>query len=108
MKHVLFVAFHYPPESSSSGVLRTAKFARYLGDGKPGFVGHCWAKLADAVKWIKDAGGEPMVAGQTFSGVYRDVVTDDDSYDGMICWRISRPLPATICALQPFLQTKDP
>ncbi|SAK91454.1 PHP-like metal-dependent phosphoesterase [Caballeronia glebae] len=37
-------------------------FARYLGDGKPGFVGHCWAKLADAVKWIKDAGGEPIIA----------------------------------------------
>ncbi|WP_250513469.1 3',5'-nucleoside bisphosphate phosphatase [Caballeronia sp. INDeC2] len=37
-------------------------FARYLGDGKPGFVGHRWAKLADAVKWIKDAGGEPIIA----------------------------------------------
>ncbi|SAK40425.1 3',5'-nucleoside bisphosphate phosphatase [Caballeronia ptereochthonis] len=37
-------------------------FSRYLGDGKPGFVGHRWAKLADAVKWIKDAGGEPIIA----------------------------------------------
>ncbi|BAN23564.1 3',5'-nucleoside bisphosphate phosphatase [Caballeronia insecticola] len=37
-------------------------FARYLGDGKPGFVGHRWAKLADAVKWIRDAGGEPIIA----------------------------------------------
>lgn len=32
MKHVLIVAFHYPPEASSSGVLRTAKFARYLSE----------------------------------------------------------------------------
>jgi len=30
MKHALFIAFHYPPESSSSGVLRTLKFSRYL------------------------------------------------------------------------------
>ena len=30
MKHALFFAFHYPPESSSSGVLRTLKFTRYL------------------------------------------------------------------------------
>jgi 3',5'-nucleoside bisphosphate phosphatase len=37
-------------------------FARYLGDGKPGFVGHRWAKLADAMKWIKGAGGEPVIA----------------------------------------------
>lgn len=32
MKHVVMVAFHYPPEASSSGVLRTLKFSRYLGD----------------------------------------------------------------------------
>lgn len=31
MRHVLFVAFHYPPEASSSGVLRTLKYTRYLG-----------------------------------------------------------------------------
>ena len=28
--HALFVAFHYPPEASSSGVLRTLKYSRYL------------------------------------------------------------------------------
>ena len=32
MKHALFVAFHYPPEASSSGVLRTLKYTRYLVD----------------------------------------------------------------------------
>lgn len=32
MKHALFVVFHYPPEASSSGVLRTLKFSRYLRD----------------------------------------------------------------------------
>lgn len=31
MKHALLVAFHYPPEASSSGVLRTLKYTRYLG-----------------------------------------------------------------------------
>ncbi len=30
LKHALFVAFHYPPEASSSGVLRTLKYSRYL------------------------------------------------------------------------------
>ena len=30
MRHALFVAFHYPPEASSSGVLRTLKYTRYL------------------------------------------------------------------------------
>lgn len=32
MRHALFVAFHYPPEASSSGVLRTLKYSRYLPD----------------------------------------------------------------------------
>lgn len=29
-RHVLVVAFHYPPEASSTGVLRTLKYTRYL------------------------------------------------------------------------------
>jgi glycosyltransferase involved in cell wall biosynthesis len=32
MRHALFVCFHYPPEASSSGVLRTLKFTRYLAE----------------------------------------------------------------------------
>jgi glycosyltransferase involved in cell wall biosynthesis len=32
LRHALFVAFHYPPEASSSGVLRTLKYSRYLGE----------------------------------------------------------------------------
>ena len=32
MKHALFVSFHYPPDASSSGVLRTLKYTRYLVD----------------------------------------------------------------------------
>ncbi len=32
MKHVLMIAFHYPPEASSSGVLRTLKYSTYLAE----------------------------------------------------------------------------
>ena len=32
MRHALFIAFHFPPEASSSGVLRTLKYVRYLHD----------------------------------------------------------------------------
>ncbi|KLU21880.1 phosphoesterase [Caballeronia mineralivorans PML1(12)] len=37
-------------------------FSKYLGDGKPGYVGHRWSKLADSMKWIKAAGGEAVIA----------------------------------------------
>jgi len=37
-------------------------FQRYLTDGKPGYVPHQWATLADAVAWIRGAGGEAVIA----------------------------------------------
>jgi predicted metal-dependent phosphoesterase TrpH len=37
-------------------------FRKYLSDGKPGYVPHRWASLADAVGWIRGAGGIPVIA----------------------------------------------
>ena len=37
-------------------------FRNYLVSGKPGYVPHRWATLADAVGWIKGAGGIAVVA----------------------------------------------
>lgn len=37
-------------------------FKRYLTPGKPGYVEHVWASLADAVGWIHAAGGQAVLA----------------------------------------------
>ncbi len=37
-------------------------FRKYLTEGKPGFVEHRWATLADAVGWITKAGGMAVIA----------------------------------------------
>lgn len=37
-------------------------FRRYLVEGKPGFVPHRWASLAEAVGWIVAAGGTAVLA----------------------------------------------
>lgn len=37
-------------------------FQNYLVEGKPGYVPHRWADLADAVGWIRGAGGMAVVA----------------------------------------------
>jgi predicted metal-dependent phosphoesterase TrpH len=37
-------------------------FKRYLVKGKPGFVGGEWASLEEALGWILDAGGLPVIA----------------------------------------------
>jgi predicted metal-dependent phosphoesterase TrpH len=37
-------------------------FARYLTEGKPGYVAHEWASLGDAAAWIRAAGGTAVIA----------------------------------------------
>ena len=37
-------------------------FRRFLSEGKPGFVPHRWARLGDAVRWIREAGGVAVIA----------------------------------------------
>ena len=37
-------------------------FGRFLTEGKPGYVPHRWAGLAQAVQWILGAGGIPVIA----------------------------------------------
>ena len=37
-------------------------FKRYLVEGKPGYVPHQWATLAEAVEMIGDAGGVAVIA----------------------------------------------
>ncbi len=37
-------------------------FKRFLVPGKPGYVNGCWATLADAVNWIRQAGGVAVIA----------------------------------------------
>jgi hypothetical protein len=40
----------------------TDVFRRFLTEGKPGYVPHRWAKLEEAVAWIRGAGGIAVVA----------------------------------------------
>lgn len=37
-------------------------FSKYLGEGKPGYVPHCWTSLQNAVEWIRGAGGVAVIA----------------------------------------------
>lgn len=37
-------------------------FTKFLVEGKPGFVPHRWARLCDAVHWIRGAGGVAVIA----------------------------------------------
>lgn len=55
---------HFARHLVKTGVCRDPNevFRRYLTPGKPGFVPHQWATLADAVTWIRRAGGMAILA----------------------------------------------
>lgn len=56
---------------------------------------------------FKSPGGKAYTPLQMFSGVFTDTIEDDNTYDGMLCWQVTRPLPAIITALGGFLSTQD-
>lgn len=55
---------HFARHLVESGVCQDTYevFRRFLVEGKPGFVPHRWASLSDAVRWIREAGGEAVIA----------------------------------------------
>jgi len=55
---------HFARHLVERGVCRDTRevFARFLVEGKPGFVPHDWARLAQAVQWIGGAGGVAVLA----------------------------------------------
>jgi 3',5'-nucleoside bisphosphate phosphatase len=55
---------HFARHLVASGVCRDMRdvFSRYLTEGKPGYVPHRWATLADAIQWINAAGGVAVLA----------------------------------------------
>ena len=55
---------HFARHLVASGVMPNVKtvFDHYLARGKPGFVEHQWARLEEAVAWIRAAGGIAVVA----------------------------------------------
>lgn len=55
---------HFARFLVEQGVARDVKsvFQRYLVSGRPGYVPHQWAELADAVAWIRASGGRAVVA----------------------------------------------
>ncbi len=55
---------HFARYMVSIGIARDVPgvFQHYLTPGKPGYVDHRWATLADAIRWITTAGGVAVVA----------------------------------------------
>lgn len=55
---------HFARYLVEQGICKDVKsvFDHYLGQGKPGYVPHQWADLADTLSWIQGAGGLAVIA----------------------------------------------
>lgn len=55
---------HFARYIVEQGYVRDVRsvFEHWLAKGKPGYVGHAWATLDDAVRWIIGAGGMAVIA----------------------------------------------
>lgn len=87
---------------------KTRRNQRYaaLWEGSKGVsMGTSFDKLRPAN--FRAANGDPIGTLETFSGVVEDTIEDDYSFDGMICWRATRPMPANLVAIEGFIQTQD-
>jgi predicted metal-dependent phosphoesterase TrpH len=62
--HQLISRTHFARFLVEQGVCRDTEqvFKNYLIEDKPGYVPHRWASLADAIAWIKAAGGVAVIA----------------------------------------------
>lgn len=57
---------------------------------------------------FKSPGGtQALTLLDLFSGIYWGTVDDNYGFDGMICWEISEPYPATVVALNGFMHMQD-
>lgn len=56
---------------------------------------------------LRQPDGTPYTLVELYSGVFHDILQDDYGYDSMLAWRITRPYPATVLAVGPFIATQD-
>jgi len=52
-------------------------------------------------------GGKQLPYLSTYSGIVRDTLENDFSFDSMLRWETTRPYPATVTALGGFITTED-
>ncbi len=105
------VRAHTPQESGARNgpafakTRRSARYAVQVYDTAGLSVGTTFAKLNPVL--FKNVVGQAMGVNATFTGIYRESLDDDYSFDSMLCWRITRPLPANLAAAGQFPHTQD-
>lgn len=89
---------------------RLHRFAALLKDCMSGAIsfGTSFSALRPAsLRDASDAPGSELNGVTLYSGVYRDEIDDDYSFDGMLCWQVTRPVPASIVQIAGHLEAAE-
>lgn len=86
---------------------RSAKYAIQLVNSIGVKVGTKLDKTMPVPLTKIDAGGKKLKYLEMFSGIMKDTLDNDYSYDSMPAWKIDRPYPTTITAYGAFIETVD-
>jgi hypothetical protein len=84
---------------------RDHRYAALLANAQGLSFGTDFAKMNAAI--LQTPGGTNIPINVLKTGVHTQTLTDRYSYDGMLCWQISRPYPATVASAENFLATQD-
>lgn len=84
---------------------RNHRYAMSVANTQGISVGTTFNNLHKAI--FKTLGGTAYPQSQLYSGEFSNTVEDTYGYDGMLCWQVTRPLPATMTAFGGFLETED-
>lgn len=84
---------------------RTSQFSALLHRTQDIYFGTTFGQMYPVE--FRRPGGQRYPASQLFSGVHWGTLQDDYSFDSMLCWETTGPLPATILTAGAFIQTQD-
>lgn len=86
---------------------KTARYAMQVVNAISVRLGTLFSKTKPAPLTKIDAGGKRLNYLETFSGIVRETLDDDFSYDSMLAFEVTRPYPCTITILGGFIETTD-
>lgn len=86
---------------------RSARYALQLVNSIGVRVGTDFNNMKPAPLTKVDAGGKNLKYLDMFSGIIRETLENDYSYDSMLAWNINRPYPTTVIVIGGFIQTAD-
>lgn len=84
---------------------KTARYGIGLSESLGVQVGTTFDKMVPVLTTSPTLRPLPYLS--AFSGIKRETLKDDFSFDSMLCWQTTRPFPATVTTFGGFIETQD-